>query len=156
MEMLEELLEHGSNGHVVSKKVEEIILVFVCLFYVFSFLELLHLAFRPDKEDKEENDEEKEKKRQKKWQWAHLVNTLFQIALNVSFFVLRVIMWVDYKNDAAIFIAKNIISIVINVMPLIIAMGWVDDKSDDDDDDDGKNGSGNDSNVHTSTTRVAE
>ena len=142
LEMLEELLEHGSNGHDVPKKVEEAILLSVCLFYVFSFLELLHLAFR-GKEDQNENDEKKER-RNIKWGLARFVSAIFQIALNGSFFSLRITMWVRYKNDAAIFIAKNIISIVTNVMQLIIAKGWVDDKSDDDDDDDGNS---NDSNA---------
>ena len=118
--MLEELLEHGTHGDDVSKDLEIAILFSVCLFYFLSFLELLHLAFRGKEDDKT------------RWRVTHCVNTLFQIGLNVSFFVLRMIMWIEYKRDAAIFLAKNLISIFINLMPYLIACGCVDDKNDDD------------------------
>ena len=137
MEMLEELLEYGIHENDVPLKLERVILVFVCLFYTLSFLELLHLAFRckddkvNQRYDDDENDEEHEKNRKKKWRYSHGVNTFFQIVLNVVFFILRMIMWRDYKRDAAIFLAKNLISFVLNVMPLLIACGCVDDKSDD-------------------------
>ena len=121
--MLEELLEHGTHGDDVSKGLETAILVSVCLFYFLSFLELLHLAFRPEKNPfKNEAEEKQDENRKKRWQKTHIINTVFQFFLNVSFFVLRMIMWIDCKRDAAIFLAKNLISIVINVMPYLI--GW--------------------------------
>ena len=145
--MLEELLEHGTHGDDVPKSLEIAILVFVCIFYSFSFLELLHLSFRPMGMDAKEitiykNDplRIKQEKRKTNFRWAHTTNTLFQILLNLSFFILRIIMWAKYKRDAAIFLTKNLISIVINVMPYLIARGYIDDKSDDDDDDDEASG----------------
>jgi hypothetical protein len=167
MEMLEELLEHGMHGSDVPQGLERTVLVFVCLFYIFSFLELLHLAFRC-KEDKVEeattinqNDDEKEKSRKKKWRRTHATNTGFQILLNGSFFGLRLGMWLGYKRGAAIFLAKNLISIVMNVMPYLIAIGCVNDKSDDDDGDnlDGNNGDfggNNDGFVNADETRHKE
>ena len=145
--MLEELLEHGTHGDDVPKDLEIAILFFVCLFYFLSFLELLHLPFRcKDKEEsyyKNDAEKEKEEKREKKWQWSHGTNSFFQIGLNLSFFTLRMIMWIKHKRDAAIFLAKNLISIVINVVPYLIGCGCVDDKNDDDDNgDDGDNDDG--------------
>ena len=137
MEMLEELLEYGIHENDVPLELETVILVFVCLFYILSFLELRHLAFRyeDDKVKKrngdDDNDEKHEKNRKEKWRRSHVVNTLFQIVLNISFFTLRMVMWLGYRRDAAIFLAKNLISIVLNVMPYLIACGCVDDKSDD-------------------------
>ncbi|CAB4042802.1 Hypothetical predicted protein, partial [Paramuricea clavata] len=151
MEMLEELLEHGLHGSDVPQCLEITVLVFVCLFYIFSFLELLHLAFQGKKDNVEgattlnQNDDEKEKSRKKKWRRTQATNTGFQIALNGVFFGLRITMWREYKRDAAIFLAKNLISIVMNVMPYLISFGCVDDKSDDDDgDNDGGNDDGGD------------
>ena len=147
--MLEELLEHGTHGDDVPKDLEIAILVFVCLFYFLSFLELLHLAFRPEENPfKNEAEEKQDENRKKRWQRTHIINTVFQFFLNVSFFVLRMIMWIDCKRDAAIFLAKNLISIVINVMPYLIGWGWVDDKNDDDDNGvAGDNGAGASSSV---------
>lgn len=136
MEMLEELLEHGTHGDDVPKGLETAILFFVCLFYFLSFLELLHLAFRGKEDDQTRT----------RWRVTHCVNTIFQIGLNVSFFSLRMIVWIEYKRDAAIFLAKNLISIVINLMPYLIALGWVDDKNDDVSNDGGA-GSGGDGDV---------
>ena len=167
MEMLEELLEHGMNGSDVPQGLEKTVLVFVCLFYFSSFLELLHLAFRC-KEDKVEeattvnqNDDEKEKSRKKKWKRTQATNTGFQIVLNGVFFGLRITMWRKYKRDAAIFLAKNLISIVMNAMPYLISIGCVNDKSDDDDGDnlDGNNGDfggNNDGFVNADETRHKE
>ena len=140
MEMLEELLEYGIHENDVPLELETVILVFVCLFYILSFLELLHLAFRckDDKvnkrNDDDENDDKREKNRKKKWRFSHGVNTIFQIVLNISFFTLRMIMWRGYKRDAAIFLAKNFISVVLSMIPCFMACDWcVDDTGDDDD-----------------------
>lgn len=145
--MLEELLEHGKHRDDVPKRLEIAILVFVCLFYVLSFLELLHLAFRGKEEEisfKNDAEKKEEENRQKYWQWTRNTNSLFQIGLNASFFILRMIMWIKYNRDAAIFLAKNLISIVISAMPYLIVWGCVVDKNDDDDDDvvAGDNGAG--------------
>ena len=141
MEMLEELLEHGIHENNVPQLLEEFILAFVCIFYVLSFLELLHLAFRnkdnkaKKRNDDQNSDEKDEECRKKKWRNVNAINTVFQIFLNLSFFILRMIMWLKFNRDAAIFLAKNSISIVINVMPYLIACNCVDDKSDDDDEE---------------------
>ena len=86
--MLEELLEFGLHGDDVSVQLENAILITVCLFYFFSFLELLHLPFRLQ-EDKPNNgnktdEEEKEKNRKKGWRRARLADIIFQIAFNLS------------------------------------------------------------------------
>ncbi|XP_028394170.1 uncharacterized protein LOC114518386 [Dendronephthya gigantea] len=138
IEMLEELLEHGTQGIDVPLRLETAILVCVCLFYFLSFLELLHLAFRCKDDEANGNSNtqnDDEERRKKMWGVTHVVNTVFQIGLNLSFFILRMIMWLSYKREAAIFIAKNLISIVMNIMPFFVAKGWVDVKDDDNDGD---------------------
>ena len=104
VEMLEVLHED------VSKKVpmgwEVTILAAASLYFLLSFLEIQQVKF-------DDNDQEKKREVTK------LCNTVSQIILNLSFLVIRLVLWFKYDFDSAIFIAKNVISLVIALVPVL-------------------------------------
>ena len=113
LEMLEVLLERQGKPETARTQesgIEIIILVVVIIFYLLSFLELLHLIY-------DENT--------RLFKRVLHVNSVFQFALNVSFLVIRCILWFKYNRDAAIFIAKNVISLVMSVLPIFIKYKWI-------------------------------
>ena len=75
LEMLEVLLEHQGKPETagIREWIEIIILVVVVIFYLLSFLELLHLFYE---------------KNTKLYKRVLHVNSVFQFALNVSFLVI--------------------------------------------------------------------
>ena len=80
------------------------VLIAALLFFLTSFLELHQVKF-----DEDDNDEAKERKTTAE------VNLGFQIVLNLAFLVIRLVLWFRYDFDSAIFLAKNVISLVIAI-----------------------------------------
>ena len=101
--MLELILDEDENPHGVSKELEIAIVVFVCVFFFLSPLELFRFKFS-------EVDELGSRKK------ALCIRRLVQALLNLSFLVFRLILWFKYGRNAPIFLAKNGISSVLLVL----------------------------------------
>lgn len=102
IEMLEVLLEDAEHLKNASKSAPEgikyTILGFSLVFLLSSCLELCQFKF---------NGTDDKRKR------TFLTNTIFQMILNAGFLVLRLVLWLKYERNAAIFISKNVISLVL-------------------------------------------
>ena len=98
--MLELILDEDENPHGVSKELEIAIVVFVCVFFFLSPLELFRFKFS-------EVDELGSRKT------ALCIRRLVQDLLNLSFLVFRLILWIKYGRNAPIFLAKNGISVIL-------------------------------------------
>ena len=105
--MLEVILDGDENPHEVSKELEIAIVVFVCVFFFLSPLELFRFKFS-------EVDELGSRKK------ALCIRRLVQALLNVSFLVFRLILWIEYRRNSPIFLAKNGISVILLVLRLYL------------------------------------
>jgi hypothetical protein len=100
IEMIEVL--HEDICDKIPMGLEIAVLVAALLFFLLSFLEVHQVKFDED------NDDAKPKLRKK----TAACTLAFQIILNVSFLVIRLVLWLHYDFDSAIFLAKNVISLV--------------------------------------------
>ena len=107
IEMIEVLHEDVCDK--VPMKWEIAVLVAALLFFFLSFLELHQVKF--------DGDDDKAKVRKK----TAVVNIGFQITLNVAFLVIRLVLWLHYDFDCAVFLAKNVISLVITLDDILEA-----------------------------------
>ena len=76
------------------------------LYFLLSFLEIQQVKF-------DDNEEAKERKKTK------VCNIVSQIILNLCFLVIRLVLWFGYGFYTAIFISKNVISLVIALVPVL-------------------------------------
>ena len=114
VEMLEVLHEDVCNRLPMGWEVA--VLAASCLFFFFSFLEVHQV--KPT-----EDDEWKFRK------MTTIVSTGFQLVLNVAFLVIRAVLWYKYDYGSAIFLAKNIISIIIVLVSVLECCGVITRKA---------------------------
>ncbi|CAB4001182.1 Hypothetical predicted protein [Paramuricea clavata] len=82
------------------------VLVAALLFFLLSFLEVHQVKFDEDEDDAEPTLRKKKA----------ACTLVFQIILNVAFLVIRLVLWFHYDFDSAIFLAKNVISLVMGLV----------------------------------------
>ena len=105
------------------------VLAAALLFFLLSFLEVYQVKF------KKPNDAYKPKKKAKKQDEVKfckkraIVNTYFQIVLNLAFLIIRAVLWLHYDFDSAVFLAKNFIAIVIALVDILESLGYIITKS---------------------------
>ena len=105
IEMLGIILDEDENPYGVSKELEIAIVVFVCVFFFLSPLELFTFS---------EVDEFETRKK------ALCIRRLVQALLNLSFLVFRLTLWIEYGRNAPIFITKNGISVILLFLRLCL------------------------------------
>ena len=115
IEMLEVLLQDTNNA--IPTAMRFAVLTAVILFFAVSFLEIFKEKIEEDGSDS------KPRKR------TVVVNDVFQIGLNLLFLLLRLILWFAYEQESAIFIAKNVILLLILILPYLEAWGWITTES---------------------------
>lgn len=65
-------------------------------------------------------------KNKKKVYFLRLVLQMFMV--NIALLVIRLVVWLKYEHNASIFIAKNVIVVVMSIINMIINMdGWMID-----------------------------
>ena len=111
IEMLEVLLQDRNNAIPTTMRIT--VLTAVILFFAASFLEICK-----EKIEEDGNDSKPRKR-------TVIVNNVFQIVLNLLFLILRLIVWFAYHQDSAIFIAKNVISLLIQILPYLEKCGCI-------------------------------
>ena len=113
IEMLGIILDEDENPYAyeVPKELEITIVVFVCVFFFLSPLELFRFKFS-------EVDELGSRKT------ALCIRRLVQALLNLSFLVFRLILWFKYGRNAPIFIAKNGISVILLFLRLYLRVEY--------------------------------
>ena len=104
IEMLEVLNEDVCNK--IPKVLEFIVLAATLLSFLLSSFEVHQVKF-------DENGEPKARDK------TSLAEAIFQIVLNVFFLVIRLMLWLSYGLDSAIFIAKNIIGLAVVLVPVL-------------------------------------
>ena len=103
------------------------VLVAALLFFLSSFLEIYQVKFN-DVDQSEKAEQQDEAKKQDKVKFCKkraMVNTCFQIVLNPTFLVIRAVLWLHYDFDSAVFLAKNLIAIVIALVDVLEARGCI-------------------------------
>ena len=98
------------------------VLVAALLFFLLSFLEVYPVKFKKSNDACKQDEVKFCKKRA-------IVNTYFQIVLNLAFLVIRAVLWLHYDFDSAVFLAKNFIAIVIALVDILEALGYIITKS---------------------------
>ena len=113
IEMLEiVLMQNERDDFNLDDSVEKWIIAFACL----SFL-VTSLGLTRNKVDGENTIEQRENG------MAVLLGLLLILFTNVPFLVLRIYVWADCGYEASIFIAKNIVSLVVGLVEFGIACG---------------------------------
>ena len=111
IEMLEiVLMQNEKEGFKLNDAVEKCIVAFACLSFVATSLGLTR-----NKVDGNETVEERGNPK------AMCLGLLLIMFTNVPFLGLRVYVWVDCGYDASIFIAKNVVSLVVGLVEFCIA-----------------------------------
>ena len=124
MEMLEVLLQDRNDA--IDEEMKIAILTTVIIFFLFSFMELLQVETVESERTPTATDVENQSEPTAKLQKTIIeVNRVFQIVLNALFLALRLALWFAYHQDAAIFIAKNTISLFMLVLPYFEKWGWI-------------------------------
>ena len=106
VEMIEVLHEDVCDK--IPKGWEIAVLVAALSFFLGSFLEVHQIKF-----DKDDDDEAKERRK------TTVIAIIFQIVLNVAFLVIRLFLWLKYDFDSAVFLAKNVISLVVAIVDVV-------------------------------------
>ena len=128
MEMLEVLLQDKNNA--IDEGMKIAILTTVIIFFLFSFLELFQVKFVENESKPTATDVESQSKPTAKDRTKTIeVNRVFQIVVNTLFLGFRLCLWFAYDQDAAIFIAKNAISLSYLIWPYLMALGWISNES---------------------------
>lgn len=86
------------------------IIVFACLSFVFTSLGLARKKFTDDDTVEERSND-----------CAVCLGLLLILVTNVPFLGLRIYVWADCGYEASIFIAKNIVSLVVGLVEFCIA-----------------------------------
>ena len=106
VEMIEVLHEDVCDK--IPKGWEIAVLVAALSFFFGSFLEVHQIKF-----DEDDDDEAKERRK------TTVIAIVFQIVLNVAFLVIRLFLWFKYDFDSAVFLAKNVISLVVAIVDVV-------------------------------------
>lgn len=82
----------------------------------------------PDEERSTQQDGEKVEKQDDEVTFRKktaIVNTIFEIVLNLAFLIIRAVLWFHYDFDSAVFLAKNFIALFIFVVDILKAVGCI-------------------------------
>ena len=104
IEMLEVLQENVCSK--IPQGLEIAVLVAASLYFLLSSFQVQQVKF-------DENNEPKHRKK------TTVANIVFQMLLNLLFLILRLVLWFGYNFKSAIFIAKNVIALVIALVPVL-------------------------------------
>ena len=104
IEMLEVLHENVCSK--IPREMEFVVLAAASLFFLLSSFQVHQVKF-------DEDDDPKSRKK------TTVANTISQIILNLTFLVIRLVLWFHYDFDSAIFIAKNVIGLAIAIVPML-------------------------------------
>ncbi|CAB3997745.1 Hypothetical predicted protein [Paramuricea clavata] len=107
VEMLEVLLQVPHDK--IPEEFEIAVVVVVCIYYFVSFLEIHQIKFV-----REENSPDRVKMRKK----TAAVNIVLQVILNACFMVIRLVLWLRFHVNAAVFLIKNVIALAILLVAL--------------------------------------
>ena len=111
IEMLEiVLMQNEKEDFVLDDGVEKCIIAFACSSFVFTSLGLARKEFTGKNTVVERSDEV-----------PICLGLLLILLTNVPFLVLRIYVWIDCGYEASIFIAKNIVSLVVGLVEFCIA-----------------------------------
>ena len=111
IEMLEIILmQNEREDFDLDESVEKLIVAFACISFLVTSLGLARNKFNHEGTVEERNS--------KKFVVFGLCEILF---INVSFLVLRIYVWLDCGYEASIFIAKNVVSVVVGFIEFFIA-----------------------------------
>jgi hypothetical protein len=97
------------------------VLVAALLFFLFSALEVHQVKFEKPNDAGKSKGKVQKTKAQKVWicKKTAMVTTGFQIFMNLAFLVIRSVLWLHYDFDSALFLAKNVISLVMVLVDVI-------------------------------------
>ena len=111
IEMLAIIVEQKKNDFTLDQSIEIAIIIFVCISFLLSPFALFQHRIKFG-----------EVTVRKK---TMLARTIFQVLLvNLTFLVMRFIVWFHYDYNASIFIAKNIIAIAISFVEVCVVFGF--------------------------------
>ncbi|XP_046860340.1 uncharacterized protein LOC124453596 [Xenia sp. Carnegie-2017] len=113
IEMLEVILMHHEGLFPLNIHLERAIITFACMSFLISSLALFRNKFKTDGTVK------------KRERTSIIIGFIEMIGINLSFLILRSIVWHDYKYEASVFIAKNVISLVVGVVELCLLKKWI-------------------------------
>lgn len=109
IEMLEVILLQKENSSFdLPKKLEISIICFVCISLLLSAMSLCQYKFNKTNESL--------KTRKKILSIRTFIQVLF---VNMAFLIIRCIVWSNYHHEASIFIAKNVLSIIISIIEIL-------------------------------------
>ncbi|XP_031558893.1 uncharacterized protein LOC116295261 [Actinia tenebrosa] len=109
IEILDILLSQNENFH-LSSALQVCIVVFVCISLVLSTLEMAEMKCETASYVNEIVIRKK----------TYLLRLILQMFLvNIALLVIRLIVWFKYKHNASIFIAKNVIIIMMSIIGLV-------------------------------------
>ena len=115
IEMLEIVLMHYEGHFDLNTATEKSIIAFACIGFLLSPLGLIRNKF-------EENGEIEEREEPSA---SIFLGPIEIIGTNVPFLVLRSVVWGKYKYEASIFIAKNIVSLVVGFVEFCILKKYI-------------------------------
>ncbi len=111
IEMLEIVLMHNEGHFDLNTPTEKSIIAFACICFLLSPLGLVRNKF----ERRGKNGEVKEREKT-----SMILGPIEIIGTNLPFLILRAVVWGVYKYEASVFIAKNIISLVVGLVEFCI------------------------------------
>ena len=108
------------------------VLVAALLFFLSSFLEVYQVKFtNPSDTHKSKSKNADKQDEVKICKKRAICNTCFQVVLNLAFLIIRAVLWLHYEFDSAVFLAKNFIAIIIALVDILEAHGYIITKSKD-------------------------
>ena len=117
IEMLNVILENGEGPNAIAVGTSTTILVFVCAFFLLSFMGILEI--KPLMEGLRGEETVKLRK------CVFRIGSVFRSVVNASFLILRIYLWSNNGLSGAIFITKNIISLVLIVIRFLLVSRYV-------------------------------
>ena len=119
IEMLEIVLMHYEGHFDLNTATEKSIIAFACIGFLLSPLGLIRNKFG-------ENGEVKEREKT-----SMILGPIEIIGINFPFLILRSVVWGKYNYEASVFIAKNIVSLVVGLVEFCIlkeCIKWGEEK----------------------------
>ena len=108
VEMLDIILDEKENKHNISKGYEIATISVVCISFVLSPLQMAENKMRGRWSDPKT-----------RFKTSLARNVLEMFGVNLAFLIIRVLVFVHYGKDETIFIAKNIIAIILSVLEVV-------------------------------------
>ena len=113
------------------------VLIAALLFFLTSALELHQVKFtnpakisNPEKKKAKKTKSESQNAQKQPYRKRVVkVNVFFQVLLNLAFFVIRAVLWFRYDFNSAVFLAKNVISLVVVLVDILEVRGYITTES---------------------------